>query len=243
MGTQVCASCNQAVDNGRFDWVVEEIEVGSIEERAPTLTTDVPERGTDLATYKDGDRDAQWEALIAVDPAVTEETFELRLQMIYDRLNKAWAANALEPIRGFVSDGLFDYLQYWVDAYMRQGLRNQLTDMRITKVEYAKVVRDTYYDAVTIRIWGTGKDFVIKTETGKLMRGSKHTERAYSEYWTLIRSAKRKGAPKADASCGNCGAPLKVTQAGACEHCGAIVTTGEFDWVLSKIEQDDTYRG
>jgi hypothetical protein len=31
--------------------------------------------------------------------------------------------------------------------------------------------------------------------------------------------------------------------AGACEHCGAHVTAGEFDWVLSKIEQDDTYRG
>ena len=61
--------------------------------------------------------------------------------------------------------------------------------------------------------------------------------------WTLIRSAQRKGVPHADASCGNCGAPLRITMAGACEHCGAHVTAGEFDWVLSKIEQDDSYRG
>ena len=31
--------------------------------------------------------------------------------------------------------------------------------------------------------------------------------------------------------------------AGHCEHCGADVTSGEFDWVLSKIEQDDAYTG
>jgi len=31
--------------------------------------------------------------------------------------------------------------------------------------------------------------------------------------------------------------------AGACTYCGAHVTSGEFDWILSKIEQDDSYRG
>ena len=58
-----------------------------------------------------------------------------------------------------------------------------------------------------------------------------------------MRSAARKGAPKSDPTCANCGAPLHVTMAGECEHCGVHVTGGEFDWVVSKIEQDDTYRG
>ena len=31
--------------------------------------------------------------------------------------------------------------------------------------------------------------------------------------------------------------------AGSCGRCEAHVTSGEFDWVLSKIEQDDAYRG
>jgi hypothetical protein len=30
---------------------------------------------------------------------------------------------------------------------------------------------------------------------------------------------------------------------GECAHCGTHVTSGEFDWVLSKIEQDEAYRG
>lgn len=242
-GTEVCANCGQAVANGRFDWFVDRIHLDSIDERGPSLTEDVPERGTDVPTYKAPDRDAEWDALVAADPAVTEASFEHRLQMIYNLLNKAWSENDLTAVRGFVSDGLYDYLQYWVDAYKREGFRNQLTDMRITNVEYAKVVRDKYFDAITIRFWATGKDFVVNTSTGRLVRGSKSHERAYSEYWTLMRAAGKKGAPKAEPTCGNCGAPLTVNQSGECEHCGAHVTNGEFDWVLSKIEQDDTYRG
>ena len=242
-GTQVCASCGQVVDNGRFDWVVEKITVGSADQRPPTLTKEVPERGTDLSTYRQPDVDQQWHHLQADDPALTEQNLVARLNMIYRTLNTAWSSNDLRPVRGLVSDGLYDYLQYWVDAFKRQRLRNQLTDMGITHTIVAKVTRDKWFDAVTIRVWAKGKDFVINTDTGKLVRGSKSRPRAYSEYWTLIRSRGRRGAPIPTPSCGNCGAPLNITMAGACEHCGAHVTAGEFDWVLSKIEQDDTYRG
>ena len=75
------------------------------------------------------------------------------------------------------------------------------------------------------------------------MAGDRGKDRVYSEYWTLIRSAGVQGAPRADQSCPNCGAPLTVNMAGRCEHCDADVTSGDFDWVLSKIEQDDAYTG
>ncbi len=241
--TQVCASCGQAVDNGRFDWVVERVALSSSDERPPTVTAEVPERGTDLPTYRQPGVDAAWRALTGDDPEVTDAALDARLAMIYRELNAAWASNDLGPVRGLVSDGLYDYLSYWVDAYRQQGLRNALEDMRITRTALARLVRDRYYDAITIRIWATGKDYVIRTPTGPLVRGSKHRERPYSEYWTLIRSAGRKGAPRVQPACSHCGAPLQINQSGECEHCGAHVTSGEFDWVVSKIEQDDTYRG
>ncbi|MDQ3301025.1 MAG: Tim44 domain-containing protein [Myxococcota bacterium] len=240
-GTQVCASCNEVVDNGRFDWVVAQIAVRSIDQRPPTLTDEVPERGTDLPTYRQDAADERWVALEREDPAITDVAFDARLRMIYDQLHRAWAANDLRPARGLLSDGLYDYLQYWIDAYRRQGLRNELVDMRITHTALAKVARDRWYDAATIRIWATGKDYVVRGED--VVRGSKRRERKYSEYWTLVRSATRKGAPVTNPACSNCGAPLQITMAGDCTHCGAHLTAGEFDWVLSKIEQDDSYRG
>jgi predicted lipid-binding transport protein (Tim44 family) len=242
-GTQVCASCGQAVDNGRFDWVVEQISLTSCDERPPTLTAEVPERGTELPTYRHPEVDAAWLQLMHDDPQVTEAALGARLAMIYEQLNQAWPRNDLAPIRGLVSDGLYDYLQYWIDAYRKQGLRNVLSDMRITHTALAKVERDRYFDAIVIRIWATGKDYVVREPGGEHVRGSKHRDRAYSEYWTLIRTATRNGPPLAAPACGNCGAPLQITQSGQCEHCGAHVTAGEFDWVVSRIEQDDSYRG
>ena len=240
-GTQRCASCNQVVDNGRFDWVVEQLALASIDERPPTLTSSVPERGTDLPTYKQHGVRKRFMDLVAADPAVDQASLEARLALIFRELGAAWTQNQVAPIRGFVSDGLYDYLQYWVDAYRRQGLRNVLVDQRITRTELAKVMRDRWYHAVTFRVWATGKDYVVRGDD--VVRGSRYRERPYSEYWTLIRSASRTGPAKADRSCGNCGAPLEVTMAGACNYCGAHLTGGEFDWVLSKIEQDEAYTG
>ncbi len=243
-GTAVCASCNQVVDNGRFDWLVQQIVVTAMDERPPTVTEDVPERGTDLPTYRQDNIDGRWMQLRTEDPALTEAALFARLGMIYTQLNDAWAHNDLVPARGVVSDGLYDYLQYWITAYKKQGFRNALVDMRITHSSIAKIVRDKWFVAITIRVWGTGKDYVVKIKDGALVRGSKHRERKYSEYWTLIRSAAKTGEPKSAPGCPNCGAPLEqISQAGDCAHCGAHVTAGEFDWVLSKIEQDDTYRG
>ena len=79
---------------------------------------------------------------------------------------------------------------------------------------------------------------------GKVVAGSKNNLRRWSEYWTFVRNRNAKPAPaRADLNCPNCGAPLKVNVTGICEFCGGKITSGEFDWVLSKIEQDESYRG
>lgn len=241
-GTQICASCSEPVDNGRFDWMVESITVRSSDVRPPTVTNEVPERGTDLPTYQAPDVARRLGDLAQRDPAASVGALEQRLAVIYRELHRSWAANDLAPVRGLLSDGLYDYLQYWIDAYRQSGVRNQLIDMRIVRTEFAKVTRDRWYDAVTIRLWGTGKDFVVDGN-GRVVRGSPHRERPYSEYWTLIRSAERRAPTVLAPQCPNCGAALAITQSGECEFCNAHVTAGEFDWVLSKIEQDDTYRG
>ena len=45
------------------------------------------------------------------------------------------------------------------------------------------------------------------------------------------------------ANCPNCGALLKINMAGVCEYCNGKLSSGAFDWVLSRIEQDEAYTG
>jgi hypothetical protein len=242
-GGDRCEYCGEVVSGGRFDWSVVVTEPLEIESRPPALTGTTEEVGTDWPTVMHPAVGERWAELAQADPASGAEAMVARLQLIYGELNPAWTALDLTPVRGFVSDGLFDYLQYWIAAYRQQGLRNQLNGMRLTRWQIAKVIRDRHFDAVTIRIWASGRDFTVRQATGEVVGGNPNADRDYSEYWTLIRGAGVRGAPRADKSCPNCGAPLEVNMAGRCNHCDAKITSGEFDWVLSKIEQDESYSG
>jgi hypothetical protein len=238
-----CAYCDQVVVDGRFAW---QVVRRSVLERArvpPALTSDVTERGTDLPSVFDPANDATWQVLQARDREVATANLQARTELIYSHLNTAWTALDLSSVRGLVSDGMFDYLRYWTEAYAEQGLRNMLENMRVQRMERVKVVLDKHFDAVTFRLWATGLDYTVNAKSGAVVSGSKSAQRAYSEYWTLIRSATARGPASAEANCPSCAAPLQVSMAGTCQHCGTHVTRGEFDWVLSKIEQDDVYQG
>jgi predicted lipid-binding transport protein (Tim44 family) len=243
-GDDRCASCGQVVATGRFDWQVLDIGVQETDERPPALLgDDTEEQGTDRRTVVDPGLREVLSALVRDDPAFAEDALFQRLELIYSTLNTSWAAQDLGSVRPYVSDAMFNYLSYWVESYRAQGLRNVVESARILKRESARVRRDRQFDAITVRLWATGYEVTTEAATDKVLRGSRKRERPYSEYWTLIRGAKVRGAPRADAKCPSCGAPLDVNMAGLCEHCGVHVTSGEFDWVLSRIEQDDSYEG
>ncbi len=237
-----CNYCGEVVTTGLFDWLVVSTHLLHDDTRGPTLTGHAPERGTELPTITQSGVQERWVALQRDDPALTDESFAARLHHIYHQLNSAWVARELSGARPYVSDGMFGYLQYWIDSYRVQRLRNCMDDARMHHWTFAKLTRDRYFDAATVRIWALAKDYTL-TEDGKLVGGSKSLEREYSEYWTLVRSAARRGQAHDAKACPNCGAPLNIDVAGSCEYCGAHVTGGEFDWVLSRIEQDDSYRG
>jgi hypothetical protein len=242
IGDDRCPACGQVTENGRFDWQVTSADVVESEPRPPALTGEVEERGTDLPTVASPSLAVDWEALNAADPAVTGEAVAERLAAIFSSLHAAWAAQDLRPVRPYVSDALLQYLQYWVDAYRAQGLRNAVEKARITRFETAKITRDLHYDAVTLRVFATGFE-VTTNAAGEVVGGSRRRERPYSEYWTLIRGASVRGQPPRAQACPGCGAALDINMAGSCAYCGVHVTAGEFDWVLSRIEQDDSYSG
>jgi hypothetical protein len=237
-----CTYCNEVVNNGRFDWVVTSVTLLHERMQAPALTTEVPEQGTHLPTVKQPNVTNLWMTLLRDDPLMNEAAFFERARLIHREMTASWTKNDLRGARPYVSDGLFDYLRYWVEAYLRAGLRNVLENAVIEHAELAKVTRDRYYDAVTLRVFGTGLDYVVDG-TGRKVKGDKSRPRKYSEYWTLVRGSHARGTPRTESACASCGAPLQSSMSGTCDYCHVHVTAGEFDWVLSKIEQDDTYRG
>lgn len=238
-----CESCKQIPDTGELDWIVTGISLVSRTKRGPQLTGTTEERGTNLPTVVDRDLDAAIAALRARDPAYDNHAFGARVRAVFAELQVAWSARDWTRARPYVSDGLFQMQLYWIDAYKAAGLTNKTKDATVEGVTIVRCTSDRWYDAITVRLNASSLDFTVDDD-GKVVGGSASRQRRYSEYWTLIRGSATKGAPRGgEKTCPNCAAELKINMAGVCEFCRAKVTAGDFDWVLSRIEQDEVYAG
>ncbi|HEU5061062.1 MAG TPA: TIM44-like domain-containing protein, partial [Kofleriaceae bacterium] len=191
---QTCGHCGEVVANGRFEWVVAGVELQHVEDRPPNLTGYAVEQGTYGATIEHPALQQRLATLKNDDSAFTDKAFADRLALIYREINAGWSEQDLARMRPYTSDGLQDYLRYWIEAYRRQGLVNKLEKASMTSWRYAKVTRDAHYDAVTVRFWASGLDYTVRADGGKVVGGSPSAPRTYSEYWTLIRGAAVRGA-------------------------------------------------
>jgi hypothetical protein len=238
-----CAFCFTRIESGEFQWYVREVKMFTREARGPLLTADVPEVGTDNSSVMQPGFDNISKEFQQRNPAFSWGEFEARAQLIFNELQAAWSTLNWERARPHETDNIFQMHQYWIDAYKRQGLRNALDNCKVIAMQPMKIKEDAFYDAITLRIWAEGNDYTVD-RNGKVVAGSKTRLRRWSEYWTFIRNRGAQSRPsRADLNCPNCGAPLKINATGICEFCGGKITSGDFDWVLSKIEQDESYTG
>jgi hypothetical protein len=237
-----CGYCHNEVGGGRLDWMVRNLVRVKTEARPPLFTGTVAERGNQLPTLVDPGANARLKELVGRDPGSTPDAIWARIALVFAELQRGWSARDLAPIRPYVSDNLFQYFGYWIDLYRETRARNVTENARVVRIELANVLSDAFYDAVTVRLFATGLDYTL-ADDGRLLSGDRSRERPYSEYWTLIRGSATRGRPRAEPVCPNCGAPLKIAMGGNCEYCQARVVSGDFDWVLSRIEQDEAYGG
>ena len=234
-----CEYCGVKIESGAFQWHVRSITLLSREARGPLLTSHVPEQGTDTPTQYQH-HFAQMRGMYErTHPDFDRSAFEARVREVARTLQEAWSARDWERVRPLESDSLFQTHRYWIDAYRRQGLRNVVADFRVSRVEPVKFDSDAFYESIAVRIWAEGRDHTVDAN-GRVVAGSAQEVRRWSEYWTFIRSRGASGGTGA-LSCPNCGARVAVGATGICDYCGGKLTTGAFDWVLSRIEQDEAY--
>lgn len=240
-----CTRCDTVIDDGRLQWRVVEAQLlasaplpaivlqpgGGVEEGTATPLVAAPDLAVRMRELSARHPDFQWAA------------FQERVTETFLAIQAAWSAGKYEAARPYETDFLFQQHRYWIERYRREGLRNRLSNVQVVSVVPAKVVMDAYVEAITVRVFARMRDWT-ETQDGRLVGGSKTSARVFSEYWTFLRSAGAQGASHTLTQCPSCGAPLdKVNETGVCGYCEAKITGGEFDWVVSAIDQDEAYAG
>jgi hypothetical protein len=236
-----CGYCGVKVESGAFQWYVRSITLLDRETRGPLLTGQVAEAGTAWPTVWQPHFHDRLQEFNTNHPDFDWSAFQHRVIAIATELQDAWTARDWERVRPLESESLFQMHRYWIDAYRKQKLRNVVADFAIKRVEPSKIGSDAFYESITVRLYAQGRDHTVD-EAGKVVAGSASTVREWTEYWTFIRSRAAAGGDR-KLGCPNCGAPVRVGATGICEYCGGKLTTGSFDWVLSRIEQDEAYGG
>lgn len=239
-----CGSCGSVRTRGRAQWEVAQIARADRRRLTPPkleLGGGV-EPGVEMPTVYDPQLPAQRRAFETRHPDHSWQEFRRRARDAFLRLQEAWSSQRWETARPFETDALFQVHRFWIERYRVFGLTNRIEKPEIGRIELVKIGKDAYFESVTVRIFATMLDWT-EDRDGKIVAGSRTEPRTFTEYWTFLRSIGAKRRPDAAAgACPSCGAPVdKVNMAGVCEYCGSKITCGDFDWVLSRIEQDDAY--
>ncbi|MGN0629247.1 MAG: TIM44-like domain-containing protein [Oscillospiraceae bacterium] len=173
------------------------------------------------------------------DPGFNESQFLEDASNLYVRMQNAWTARDLTPIRTRLTAELYAKSERQVQTYIDKHQTNHVDRISVLNSSIVGCTSDDKNDIVTVELTARVVDYVTDDNTGNIVRGSDSRELFMTYRWTFIRTlGKVTGAAgEADGKhCPNCGAPIDLNQSAVCSFCGSVVESGDYDWVLSNIQ-------
>lgn len=183
--------------------------------------------------------------LRASDPLFDESRFLARVQRAFRRAQDAWCAQDLEPLRAFVSDGVFERFALQVEEQRADGWRQGIRGLSVSPLTLVHVHVGRVFESITVRIPFRAVIQRLDLASGKPVPGSALPREFFTELWSFVRRRGTRtlsGEGLIEGKCPNCAAPLALKRSARCEHCAALVRSGQFDWVLAEITQASEWR-
>jgi predicted lipid-binding transport protein (Tim44 family) len=230
----VCAHCKANVTNGTVDWVVSDVQPAAFAGYSAdsSLGIAAPTVAQGIASFTSTDQN------FAID------AFEARVKTAFLALQDAWCKQNLDAGRAFMSPGAYFSWSAQLETLSNEGRRNVMEHLEIRNIESIRIIHGRVFDDLTVRISAAAADYDVD-KSGKVVFGDRSV-RPFKEDWTFQRSVGVATSNKPgtlENTCPSCGAPLSLTQIGECRFCKAAVTSGKFDWVVSRIDQEDAADG
>lgn len=176
-----------------------------------------------------------------IDPLFVESKFLSWTKSLFAEMQRAWTARDWEPIRIFETEELFAQHKSQVQSYIDLKHINVLDRVSIKYATIYKFRQEDGKDILDIALKVAMKNYVIDEATQELVDGDPYKDfiRVYKltferKTGVLTKPGKMKISTT---NCPNCGATTEIIASGKCAYCGSVITTGNYSWVLSGIEQ------
>ncbi len=186
-------------------------------------------------------------ALKAKDPSFELLPMFDNVKKLFLEVQTAWFKRNLEPVRRYLSDATYQRLSLQLKLLDLQGVRDAIADPQVLDLQIIGLEQNTHFDTVHVRVKAQVKDADAPStfsEEQALELARKQTADAFIEVWSLVRkpgALTKAGQELHAGTCPNCGAPFLGGAANRCDHCGAVVNSGNYDWVLAEITQGSEF--
>ncbi|MCX7098845.1 MAG: TIM44-like domain-containing protein [Methylococcales bacterium] len=247
----VCGHCGSVIQKGGMQWYLgKRVVLGTVALASNDLVSYAEEQGSQLPSIKSPDLIEAMNQFQQAHGLSDWQTFwgpfeNDTVKAYFLAIYTQWSQRDWQAVRHLLSDRLYEANAFWQTLYSENDWYNRLDNLLIKRVELVKIDMDTYYEAITVRIFAACNDYT-EDARGKLIGGSKKIPRQYTEYWTFVRRTGQEAhsKPYSLSQCPQCGAPAdNMGQSAECGYCGSKISTGQFSWVVFLITQDEVYEG
>lgn len=166
------------------------------------------------------------------DPSFRSERVNAHVEALYRAMQEASRDGRLDRVHPWMSDGLFQRLSTQARVLGSVVGRELLEGHVLRSAVIAGAALGETYQALTVRVTlapaGATGEQGAQTQSWLFLRRLAVTTHAHGLF---------------EGRCPNCGAELKLTATQRCEHCAAVVNSGQYDWVLCDIAPGATTLG
>jgi predicted nucleic acid-binding Zn ribbon protein len=184
-------------------------------------------------------------AMAAADPKFNLQQMGQRIHMAFMKIQDAWCKQDLSSVRPFISDGVHERFSLQIEEQKAFGYQDRMEGIAIASIVLVEFYEGNIFDVATVRIEAQAADYRVSLSDGKRLSGSTAVQ-PFVEVWSWLRRHGVSRDPSKpgliEGHCPNCGAAVEMNQSAKCDHCGALLRSGEFDWVLTEITQQSEWR-
>lgn len=194
------------------------------------------------------EEDVILETIRSRDLAFEREGFKERARTIVARLHEAKSLGDMRSCRCYLSQGIYN--RFRIELKLQRELQHQqaiLWDFRILSFDIVRAHRAADYDCIDVRLEAQVQAVTLPAETAQdaaVVAAQKVPRTRITEYYSFMRHKDAKTLTKEIIdSCSRCGTLLaKEGEITKCKSCGALMSSGEFDWVLSAVTSKKQYQ-
>ncbi len=171
------------------------------------------------------------------DENFSEETFRKKAGSMYIRLQNAWQAKDLEPVRDCLTDEFYNKNNTQLDNYRKNHQTNIIEDISVESVFIKGWKEENGNDVIIANLKTNITDYVIDDNTGEVIKGNRNEYKKMNYEFSFIRkSGIKTGENEKEFVCPNCGAPLDINSSAKCEYCDSVIIKDATDWCINSIK-------